>query len=158
MLENGYIIRELTFDEAENCCQLYARSMRKGYKEFLSGDALIFMENYLEKKGFSLDERFTYKIGGYKNDILCGFVTTTDDRLSNLFIDPKHFGTGLAKMLLFEAMSRIGDKGWLICRVGNDRAYAFYKKHSLRYCGIEESGDTDSMGLNIPNHIFCCGV
>ena len=69
-------------------------------------------------------------------DIICGFVTTEDNAVEDLFVAATHRGTGTAARLLREAENRLSAAGMktacLQCTQGNDRAQRFYEKMGWR--------------------------
>ncbi|RVU39077.1 GNAT family N-acetyltransferase [Hwanghaeella grinnelliae] len=70
--------------------------------------------------------------GAEGNDIICGFVTTEDNSLEDLFVAATHRGTGVAARLLRAGEEQLAAAGVttaeLQCTQGNDRAQRFYEK------------------------------
>ena len=66
-----------------------------------------------------------------------GLVSWQEKELYQLFILPAAYGTGLAADLIARAERAMREAGhnrlFLLCRVGNDRARAFYEKQGWRF-------------------------
>lgn len=62
-----------------------------------------------------------------------GFTMTSGAEVEQVFVDPRHHGTGVAGPLLTEAEDRVRaaghDEAWLAVVVGNTRARRFYERH-----------------------------
>lgn len=74
-------------------------------------------------------------------DEVVGFVIVVKDELYQMFLDQKAYGTGVAGVLMQNALAQISANGaqtaWLSCSIGNARAEAFYKK-----CGWIDKGQS----------------
>src|SRR5215218_8422004 len=61
-----------------------------------------------------------------------GFIMVTGDEVEQVYVDPSHFGTGVATDLLAEAERQVGAAGhpvaWLAVARGNARARRFYER------------------------------
>lgn len=71
-----------------------------------------------------------------EGDRIVGFSGWEEDGVGQLFVLPSHFGKQVAPRLLatVEAILKTAghSKIWLHCAEGNDRARAFYEKHSWK--------------------------
>lgn len=92
-------------------------------------------------------------------DIICGFVTTEDNALEDLFVAATHRGTGVAARLLRAGEERLAAAGVrtaeLQCSQGNDRAQRFYEKMGWRVArpGVQEI-DTPEGRQSLDNWIM----
>lgn len=81
-----------------------------------------------------------------------GLAITKGDELYQLYVAAAARGSGLARLLIDDALDRLRARGvataWLACAIGNERAARFYEKSGWRRTGIVTSR------LPTPNGIF----
>jgi len=66
-------------------------------------------------------------------------VSTNDNFLHNLFVDPNYQSLGVGHVLLEHVQKTFTSTGSLKCLVKNERAVAFYQRHGWH---IEATGDS----------------
>lgn len=66
-----------------------------------------------------------------------------DDELYQFYVGAPGRGTGMARVLLTDALGQIAmngaQRGWLSCAIGNDRAARFYEKNGWERMGEMET-------------------
>jgi GNAT superfamily N-acetyltransferase len=76
------------------------------------------------------------------DDVVAGFVMVVGDEVEQVYVSADHRGTGVAGVLLAEAVRRVGAGGhrlaWLAVATGNGRARRFYER-----CGWTDEGPFD---------------
>jgi len=69
-----------------------------------------------------------------------GLCLVVGDELSQLFVSPESYGSGVAVALERDAVQRFRRRqvslAWLACAVGNERAARFYERHGWTRAGI----------------------
>ena len=79
-----------------------------------------------------------------------GLVSWQENELYQLFILPDAYGTGLAADLIARAERAMREAGhnrlFLLCRVGNDRARAFYEKQGWQFVRLADSPEGSVIG------------
>ena len=127
------IFRKMTEDDADLAAQLDKKCFsvpwsRQGFADALCAETNIFYGAFT-KEGELL---------GY-----CGMYTAADEgEITNVAVDPKQRGRGLAKQLVGRTMQAALEKGvrqvFLEVRVSNLSAQAVYRDNGFVTCGIRK--------------------
>lgn len=80
-----------------------------------------------------------------------GFSMVKGDELYQLYLSSKARGSGVAAVLIADALERLRDNGvetaWLACAIGNNRAARFYEKCGWRRVGTMTSHLKTEVGV-----------
>lgn len=161
VLDGRYVLRPLTAMDSDELGALHVTIWRQAYAGLMPDEALAALDvgQRVEMwRRWLGDANAPGALGAFDatTDDLVGWVTVGHPRDANppapeelwvLNVERRHQGTGLATVMLDEALGDRAAYLWVV--EGNERAIAFYRRHGFQLDGTRQAQDEGNEDLRM---------
>lgn len=125
-------LREYRADDWEAVCRVHDRARPHELRGSCDPRAFVPLAQDIEYRD---DFRRSRKVVACDGERVLGFSGVDDEYISWLYVDPDHYGGGIGRRLLRQAISLAGPRAFTVTLAGNARALALYRGEGFAVAG-----------------------